>query len=136
MTTIHVKSEVNIELDELLTGVSQLKTPDLEELLAEVSILLAHRKVASLPEREAELLQEINQALPASAQQRYDELNAKLRAETIRPSEHKELLALIDQSEMVAANRLEKLLELAQLRQVTLPELMNQLGIQPPPVHV
>lgn len=136
MTTIQIKSEINIEIDELLTGVSHLQTSDLEDFLAEVSILLAHRKVSNLPAREAELLQEINRAFPASSQQRYDELSAKLRAGTITITEHQELLALIDQSEMFAANRLEKLLELARLRQLTLPELMNQLGIQPPPVHV
>jgi hypothetical protein len=136
MTTIQVKSEIQIGLDELLTGVSQLETPDLEGFLTEVSILLAHRKVASLPQREAELLQAINKGLLPSSQQRYDELSAKLRAEAITDSEHKELLALIDQSEVFAAERLERLLELAQLRQITLPELMDQLGLQPPPVHV
>jgi hypothetical protein len=113
-----------------------LDTRDLEDFLTEVSILLARRKVPSLPHREAELLREINQGLQATSQQRYNELSAKLRAETITAPEHKELLALIDESETVAAKRLEKLIELAQLRQTTLAELMTDLGIQPPPIHV
>lgn len=85
--------------------------------------------------RESELLQQINQGLPAKLQQHYDELTAKLQAETISPTEHQMLLALIDQIELTNAERMKALIELAQLRNVSLEALMNQLGIHPPPPH-
>ncbi|MCY7391467.1 MAG: hypothetical protein LH647_08215 [Leptolyngbyaceae cyanobacterium CAN_BIN12] len=64
MTSIRVTSQINIELDQLLNGVAQLETDELEKFAEQVSLLLARRKVANLPQPEAELLQQINQGLP------------------------------------------------------------------------
>jgi hypothetical protein len=97
--------------------------------------MLAQRKAASLPELEANLLQAINQGLPESTQHRYNELQAKLQNDAIAPAEHQELLRLIDVVEQADAERLQALVELAQLRGVTLPALMAQLGLQPPTVY-
>lgn len=123
------------ELDQLLSGVAQLETADLERFAQQVNLLLAQRKVPSLPQSEAELLQQINQGLPKDTQHRYEELRAKLRAETITPAEHQELLTLVDIVEQADADRLQHLIKLSQLRQVPLPDLMHQLGIHPPAVH-
>lgn len=133
MTTVRVTSE--IDLDQLLDGMAQLETADLERLAAHISTLLAQRKAASLPQSETELLQQINQGLPEETQQRYNHLQAKLQAETITPAEHQELLTLIDTVEQADADRLQHLLTLAQLRQVPLNELMAQLCLQPPSIH-
>ena len=135
MTSVQVTSQINIDLDQLLTGVAQLETTELEHFAEQVTLLLAQRKVNSLPTQETELLQQINQGLPAKTQQRYSDLQAKLQAETITPAEHQDLLTLIDTVEQADANRLQALITLAKLRQVSLADLMAQLGIQPPPVH-
>lgn len=135
MTTVQVTSEISIELDEVLDGVSKLDTPELEKFLAQVSILLARRKAPNLSKREAELLQQINQGLPAHLQQRYDELTTKLRSEAISSTEYDTLLALIDQVELADIERMKALIELAQLRNVSLDALLNQLGIHPPSPH-
>jgi ABC-type phosphate transport system auxiliary subunit len=124
-----------IAVDQLLDRVAQLETTDLEKFTEQVNFLLARRKTPSLSAPEAELLQKINQGLPADTQRRYDELRAKLHAETITPAEHQEFLALVDIIEQTDADRLQHLIKLSGLRQVTLPDLMHQLGIQPPPVH-
>lgn len=81
---------------------------------------------------EAGLLQKIDQGLSPEVQQRYDELTAKRRAETLTPEEHQELLALIDRIEQAGAKRVQALTELAQLRNVSVTTLMAQLGIRPP----
>ena len=135
MTSVQVTSQINIDLDQLLAGVAQLETADLERFTEQVSQLLAQRKVSSLPAQETELLLQINQGLPPETQQRYDQLQAKLQAETISPEAHQDLLTLIDTVEQADAKRLEALMSLAQLRQVSLPDIMAQLDIQPPPVH-
>ena len=49
MTTVQFKSEISIELDQLLTGVAQLDTLDLEQLLIQIQQVLAHRQNPSLP---------------------------------------------------------------------------------------
>ncbi len=130
MTTIQLQSQVS--LDALLSGVEQLSTPDLERLANQVLALRARRHAPSLPRKEADLLQRINQGLPAETQQRFNLLTAKRRAEILTPEEHQELLGLVDEIELRDAKRLEYLAELAQLRNISLRTLMNQLGIRPP----
>ena len=136
MTTVQFKSEVSIELDQLLTGVAQLDTPDLEKLLIQVRQVLAHRQNPSLPALELELLQKINQALPEEIQQKYNDLSAKMRSQSITPEEHQDLLKLIDVVEQADSDRLQHLMQLSQLRNISLTELMQQLQIHPQPVHV
>jgi HPt (histidine-containing phosphotransfer) domain-containing protein len=136
MTTVQFKSEISIELDQLLAGVAQLDTPDLEKLLIQVRYVLAHRKNPSLPALEIELLQKINQTLPDESQRQYDDLSAKMRSGVITPNEHQDLLKLIDIVEQTDADRLQHLIQLSQLRNISLAELMQQLDIHPQPVHV
>jgi hypothetical protein len=134
MKSVQITSQVSIGLDQLLNGVSQLETPDLE-FVGQVSSLLAQRKAPSLPRRETELLELINQGLPEDIQSRYDELQTKLYHETITPEEHQELLSLIDPVEQVSVDRLRSLIELSQIRKVSLDELMTQLGVHHLPVY-
>ncbi|MEA5485516.1 MULTISPECIES: hypothetical protein [Pseudanabaena] len=136
MATVQLKSEISIELDQLLTGVAQLDTPDLEKVLIQVRQVLARRQNPSLPAPELELLQKINQALPEEIQQKYNELSAKMRSQTITPEEHQDLLKLIDVVEQADGDRLQHLIQLSQLRNISLAELMQQLQIHPQPVHV
>ena len=135
MATVRVTSEVSLNLDQLLSGVAQLDTDELRNFVERVSLMLAQRKASSLPELEANLLQAINQGLSGKIQHRYSELQSKLQNEAIAPEEHQELLQLIDVVEQADAARLQALVELAQLRGVTLPDLMTQLGLQPPTVY-
>lgn len=132
MSSIEIKSTLRrIKLEEVLNGISGLDTPDLEKFLAEVAHLLAQRKARTLPQRETELLQIINQKLfPEDKQEEYDELYHKLSIEQISPSEHELLLNLIQQREEKGVERMRCLVELAQLRKVSLKELMTHLGIQ------
>jgi hypothetical protein len=129
MPVVEVRSQVS--LDELLNGVAQLDTPELEHFVSQVLTLRAKRIAPSLPEEEAGLLQKINQGLPPDVQQHYDELTAKRRAETLTPEEHQELLALIDRIERADAERVQALTELAQLHNVSVTTLMAELGIHP-----
>ncbi|MDZ7364141.1 MAG: hypothetical protein ONB46_26020 [candidate division KSB1 bacterium] len=59
-------------------------------------------------------------------------MNAKLHEETIAPEEHQELLQLIDRIELADAERLQHLIELARIRNVSVDMLMNQLEIRRP----
>lgn len=130
MSTTEIRPHVSV--DELLNGVAQLETPELERFISRVLSLRAKRVSPSVSQDEAELLEKINQGLPLDVQQRYDELTAKRRAEILTPEEHKELLALIDHNEEADAERLQALTELAQLRHISVPSLMAELGIRPP----
>lgn len=130
MASVEVRSRLSLE--ELLKGVAQLDPRELEQLIARLLVLRAQRVAPSLVDQEAELLEKINQGLSPEAQQRYDALTAKRRAESLTPEEHEELLASIDRIESSDAERVQALLALAQLRKISVEALMAELGIRPP----
>ncbi len=131
MPTVQV--EAQLSFDELLEAVGQLSSSELEQFVHRVIALQARRKAPSLPQAEVELLLRINRGIPPDIQERYDELIAKRRAETLTPDEYSELLRLGDEVEKLEAKRVEYLAELARLRKTSLTALMEDLGISAPP---
>ena len=124
--------ETPLSSEQLLKAVGQLSSSDLDEFVQRVLVIRAQRKAPHLPQAEAELLVAINRSLPADTQRRYDELMAKRRAEVLTPEDHDELLRLTDEVEAHDTRRVENLVNLAQLRQMTLDQLMEDLGLRPP----
>ncbi len=118
-----------MRLEELMTEVDQLGESDLEQLLHQVGVLRARRKAAFLPEEEAKLLLKINQGVPSEIRNEYQVLCDKRDAETISDTEYEMLADLSHTIEKIGAKRLEAMAHLAQLRQVSLSDLMTQLGI-------
>jgi hypothetical protein len=129
VSNIKITKQVDLGLDDILNGISELDTKDLEKFMQKIGHLIARRKVAHLPERESQLLLKINKAIPASLQTRYEVLLTKNRAETITPLEHEELLKVIEKVEIKNAERLENLIELSRIRNISLDLLMRQLHL-------
>ncbi|MFN0216070.1 MAG: hypothetical protein ACKVT2_17555 [Saprospiraceae bacterium] len=71
----------------------------------------------------------INYCIPAELQQRFEALSVKWQSGTLSVDEHADMLRLVDQLEQKHAERLEKLLDLAQLRGVPLQTLMRDLQL-------
>lgn len=126
-------STMPIRTDELLQAALQLPPVEWEQFVTRLFTLKARERAVVLSEREAELLSQIYQGLPAAMQQRLNELIEKRQAYTITETELQELLTLTDQVELFDAARLERLIELAHLRQVPLQQLIQQLGLKPVP---
>ncbi len=125
---------IQIAADQLLEAARQLPPPEFNQLLDR---LLAWRgqlmNVAPrLSAAETELLLKINQGFAPAPQQRYDELLEKRDARTLTPAEYQELLDLTDQVEAFNVERVQAMADLARLRQVSLPEVMRQLGLDTP----
>lgn len=118
--------------EQLLRAVESLRGEELDVFVEQVIALRARRVASHLPPDEAALLLAINRSVPVTTQQRYGELISKRQAETLTPEEHTELLQLTDQAELLNAERVSALADLARLRQTTLTELMKSLDIQPP----
>jgi hypothetical protein len=130
MPITEVRSQV--VLNNLLKGVAQLDTNDLEQFVSRVLTLRARRIAPSLSKQEAEILEKINQVLPPDTQRRYNELTEKRQAETLTREEQQELLVLIEHIELADAERAQALIRLAQLRNVSVTALMSTLNIHPP----
>ena len=124
-------SNVQIEHDQLLNAALKMPRPELERFVARLFALKAREETPSLSAAETRLLLKINQDLPAPARQRMNALIDKRQASRISPAELEELIQLTDQAEEIGVERLKCLIELAALRNLTLNELMQQLGIKP-----
>ena len=73
----------------------------------------------------------INQPVPTELQPRHEGLIARRDERTLSPEARQELLRLTGQVELLEAERVRHLIELARLRNVSLDELMRQLGMKP-----
>jgi uncharacterized sporulation protein YeaH/YhbH (DUF444 family) len=123
---------IQIEAEQLLNAALQLPPLELDQLLARLQTLRRKTKVPRLSQPESELLRRINQGVPAQLQQQHDALRRKRRRQKLTRKEQQELLSLSKQIEQLDVERLQHLAELAQLRNISLPDLMKQLGIEAP----
>lgn len=76
-------------------------------------------------------MQQINQGLPEAVWREYDELISRRQEESLTMDEHARLLVLAEHIESAHIERLELMAKLAQLRQIPLETVMEQLGIKP-----
>ena len=129
---IRLTSQVDLAIEDVLVGVADLETSELEQFLQKIGRLVARRKSPSVSDRETVLLKAINKATPLALQNSYEVLSKKLHEETISESEHAELLAIIDKLEAKKVERLQNLIELSHLRNVPLNDLMKNLNL---PIH-
>lgn len=128
MSTIRL--EATVSPDDLLRAIEKLGPAELERFASQVFALVAHRRAPSVPDEESELLQAINQAIPAEIVERYAALIERRRDGTLTHEEHEELLRLGDEVEILDAQRAEHLVKLARLRGVSLSAVMASLGIR------
>ena len=78
------------------------------------------------------MLLKINKAIPTKLQEQFRLLSDKMNYETITDAEHKELLKLVDKLEAKNVKRLEYLIDLARIRNISLDEVMKQLQLNVP----
>lgn len=133
MPTVQV--EAHLSSNKILEAISQFSIEELDNFMYQLNVLRAKQIVPGLSKKETELLININEGIPDAVQSRFNHLRNRLENETISPEEHDEYLELVDQIENIDAQRVQSLMEFAQLRQISITTLMNDLGINTPP-HV
>ena len=121
-----------LSAEDIISAVAELSLREIEEVFEHVLALQAERKASHLPRAESELLVRVNAGLPAELVERLATLRAKREDSTITDTEYEELTRLGDQAEELHADRLTALVELAKLRGVSLPVLLDQLSIHFP----
>ncbi|MEO0044493.1 MAG: hypothetical protein RL329_3941 [Bacteroidota bacterium] len=128
MTKLQVQAELNAQ--NLLLSAAQLPLDELEQFFAELSRLVTRKKSESILNREKILLTQINQTVlsPEKTERCYT-LICKMELRSLSETEHQELILLVEEEEALNVQRLKQLVELAQLRKMTLPQLMKKLGL-------
>lgn len=90
------------------------------------------RGPAGLPTAEAGLLERIGEGLPPATWARYQALKEKRDAGTLTDAEHADLIRLVNEVEIWNARRLDAVAELAKVRGVRFPKLVQELGLGAP----
>ncbi len=121
----------------LLKDVSQMPVFEMERFVQAVNALITQKKATDKSYRERFLLGKINQTvLGKEKTERYKLLIRKLETVSgLTDIEHAELMQLTEEEEVIRYERLKYLVELAQLRSISLPQLMTNMGLNRP-VHV
>jgi hypothetical protein len=115
---------------EILARISSLQTPEeLEELTDGLLAIRARRVAPVLSGEETRLLLAINEGVSAELRDRVASLIEKRNNRGLSAAESHELTQLADKVERRGVERLEALSRLAELRGVSLRELMKSLGI-------
>ena len=129
------QATITINLDaRLAEAYNQAPAPRRKKVLSAIKRAvqeLVEPKAPRLSKKETELFLIINRGLPADQQRRIEELTEKMEFESITDAEHAELLKLTDAMEIAQVKRLKAVAELAKIRNVSLGEMMRQLGLEP-----
>jgi len=123
------ETNTDLSFDQLVSAVTRLPQAEFEKFIRTICGIRPLYERHRLSRRESELLLRISQGIPSVTQHRYDELIAKRDARTLTPEEYDELLRLTDQVELLDAERVGCLTELARIRNRPLRLLMDELGI-------
>ncbi len=125
-----IQVQTTIDTDALILGAANLQLSELERLVRELDAVIVRKKNLDINLKERELIRQINQTVLDTEQRaRYLMLAEKLENESISAAEHLEFIALTDKDEQLRNERLKYLIELAQLTDVGVLELMEQMGL-------
>jgi hypothetical protein len=115
---------------EILSRAASLTAPEeIEELTAGLVALRAKRLAPVASAEETRLLLAINEGVPVGLRDRVASLLEKRNGRGLTAADETELMELADEVERRGAVRLQALTSLADLRGVSLRELMKSLGI-------
>jgi len=114
---------------QVLADMARLSARQLETVIERAAVLRLQKRKWVMPARESDLLRVINRGLSAAKSAKLDELQQKLRAETITRREQAQLLRLADELERLGAERLKALIELAAIRKTTVAHLMEAMSL-------
>ncbi len=127
-----IKTSATIDNQSLLLDVAKMPVPELERFIKDINALLRRKKTQDKALRERQLLDKINRTvLNASQTERYHILIDKLELGTMTDVEHLELGVLANSEEKLRNQRVKYMIELSQLREITLPQVMESLGLIP-----
>lgn len=109
---------------------NNLSINELEEVIRELNQLLIKRKKKQ--PTETDLIIQLNATVLTELQwQRYRNLRQKLEAEVLTTAEHEEYMELLSLDRELVLKRTEILVEIANLRNTTVTEVMDDLQVRP-----
>ncbi len=123
--------EVKISPEQVLSAVETMSEGDLDSFIGQILQIRGKRQAPNVSAAEADLLQKITHCIPPNLQTRFNELVEQRQANTIDEISRQELCDLSDQIELLEADRIKQLAQLAQLRSTSIDALIQQLHLVP-----
>jgi hypothetical protein len=123
--------EVQISPEQVLSAVAKMSEGELESFVGQILQIRGKRQAPSVSAAEADLLQKITHCIPPNLQTRFNELVKQRQANTIDDASLQELCDLSNQIELLEADRIQQLAQLAQLRSTSIDDLIQQLQLIP-----
>lgn len=123
------------EMESKMQELAQAEGIDVSALVRDTMAarLREYDPARSLTERD--LLTRINRGFPEAFWDRYRQLIAKRRAETMTHEEQQEAIRMSDQLEAWRVERLQYLIKLAEIRHTSVDALTEEMGLHPTPVE-
>lgn len=122
----------NIDIQSLLLYVDTMSAPDLEQFIKEMNALLRRKKVQNIAARERQLLHKIRKTvLDDTKKNHYQTLVKKSALGKLTDAQQAEFEVLAHQEERLRNLRVKYMLEIAELRGVSLGQVMESLGLVP-----
>lgn len=126
-----------LELIRMITDIQSEKLlGSLKQFLKEAELEDKKESIHALSDEETKLFTAINKGLPDPLYDRFMELQAKQKESALAKEEQKELMGLVDKIEALEGKRLESMIALARLWDISLEQLRERLGINAPETHV
>jgi len=120
---------LQMSVTEILHSAESLESKSFDILYSELSVLKAKRSGANLlNEQLTLLLDKINRAFDPKMLERLKYLDWKLEFSALSEAEEKESLKLAEAYESFCTERLKYISQLALIRQVSIDDLISQLG--------
>ncbi len=120
------------DAEAILAKAATMNIQELEDFARKLNRVIFQKKSSDTTFRQREMLRLINQtALPREKRVLYLQLAQKLENDSITEPERQHFLQLTEEEETLRNERVKMLIELAQLRNISLNQLMEELGLQP-----
>ncbi|MEP6900797.1 MAG: hypothetical protein ABJA66_03545 [Actinomycetota bacterium] len=114
---------LEVSTENLLSAVVRMPASEFERFF---------QNARKLKKREADLIAKLDEFnLSPEKEKLYGKLLKKFRAEKITPEEYEEMIAINTELEALNVERIKCLGEISKIRQTSLSEIVEELGIKP-----
>ncbi len=126
-------NNIQYEIQQIKSLFPKLETSDLEDFMKEIGQIITKRRFPNKKNQELILLQKLNETgLSKEKLTRYLFLLDKRKTKELPANELKEYFRLIEEEQEKQLSRILILGELSKLKNISIKDLTQQLGIKPP----
>ena len=118
--------QLEVTTENLLNAVMQMPENEFNRLVEKAREIRTKRK----PLAENDLIHKINTIYSPEKRQRFNHLNEKFQQEKITPKEHKELLKLSDEFEILNAKKLKYVGEIAKMHGQPFSKVIKEFKVK------